>query len=75
VQTLAKQLLEHAAGEVVRALAWLSPIKAGEAIRMLRAKLPPSELEEVASARARLPTWIAREVSALVSDFGSRAPQ
>jgi hypothetical protein len=31
----------RAAGEVVRALAWLGPEKAGEAIRMLRAKLPP----------------------------------
>jgi hypothetical protein len=42
----------RAAGEVVRALAWLGPEKAGEAIRTLRAKLPPSELKAVASARA-----------------------
>ena len=55
------------AGDVVRALAWLGPEKAGEAIRMLRSKLPASELEEVASARARLPTWMAHEVSALVT--------
>lgn len=55
----------RAAGDVVRALAWLGPEKAGEAIRTLRAKLPASELEEVASARARLPTWMAQEVSAL----------
>jgi hypothetical protein len=55
------------AGEVVRALAWLGPEKAGETIRMLRSKLAPSELQEVASARARLPTWMAREVSSLVS--------
>jgi len=58
---------ERAAGEVVRALAWLGPEKAGEAIRKLRAKLPPSELKEVASARSRLPTWMAQEVSALVT--------
>lgn len=57
----------RAAGDVVRALAWLGPEKAGEAIQTLRSKLPPSELEEVASVRARLPTWMAREVSALVS--------
>lgn len=57
----------RAAGEVVRALAWLGPEKAGEAIRKLRAKLPASELKEVASARARLPTWMAQEVSALVT--------
>ena len=57
----------RAAGDVVRALAWLGPEKAGEAIRKLRAKLPASELKEVASARARLPTWMAQEVSALVT--------
>ncbi|MDO8769823.1 MAG: DUF6088 family protein [Burkholderiaceae bacterium] len=57
----------RAAGEMVRALAWLGPEKAGEAIRKLSAKLPASELEEVASARARLPTWMAQEVSALVA--------
>lgn len=56
----------RAAGEVVRALAWLGPEKAGEAIGRLRAKLQPSELKEVASARSRLPMWLAQEVSALV---------
>lgn len=56
----------RAAGDVVRALAWLGPTKAGEALRVLRAKLPPAEMKEVASARARLPTWMAQEVSALV---------
>ncbi len=55
------------AGDVVRALAWLGPEKAGEAIGRLRSKLPPAELEEVAAARARLPTWVAQEVSALVT--------
>ncbi len=57
----------RAAGDVVRALAWLGPEKAAEAIRKLGAKLPASELQEVASARARLPTWMATEVSALVT--------
>ena len=56
----------RAAGDVVRALAWLGPEKAREALRALRAKLPPAEMKEVASARARLPTWMAQEVSALV---------
>jgi hypothetical protein len=56
----------RAAGEVVRALAWLGPEKAAEAIRKLRVKLPSSELQEVASARSRLPTWMAQEISALV---------
>ena len=57
----------RAAGEVVRALAWLGPEKAGEAIQKLRAKLPASELMEVAVARARLPTWMAQEISALIA--------
>ncbi|MDY7578786.1 hypothetical protein RGU70_10690 [Herbaspirillum sp. RTI4] len=57
----------RAAGEVVRARAWLGPEKAGEAIQKLRAKLPPSELKEVVSARSRLPTWMAQEISALVA--------
>ncbi len=55
----------RAAGEVVRALAWLGPEKASEAIQKLRTKLPASALKEVASARSRLPTWMAHEVSAL----------
>ena len=57
----------QAAGEVVRALAWLGPDKAGEALLKLRAKLMPSELKEVASVRSRLPTWMAREIGALVT--------
>jgi hypothetical protein len=56
------------AGDVVRALAWLGPDKAAQAIRKLRRRLGPSEREEITSARPRLPTWLAREVSALVSD-------
>lgn len=56
----------RAAGDVIRALAWLGPEKAREALRTLRAKLPPTEIKEVAAARARLPTWMAQEVSALV---------
>lgn len=56
----------RAAGDVVRALAWLGPEKAREALQTLRARLAPTEIKEVAAARARLPTWMAQEVSALV---------
>jgi len=56
----------RAAGDIVRALAWLGPENATRAIRSLRAKLPSAELLEVTSARARLPTWMAQEISALV---------
>lgn len=57
----------RAAGDVVRALAWLGPERSGKAILTLRAKLPAAEMEKVTSARGRLPTWMAQEVSALVS--------
>ncbi len=57
----------RAAGDVVRALAWLGPERSGKAIRTLRAKLPPAERRKVTSAPARLPTWMAQEVSALLS--------
>lgn len=56
----------RAAGDVVRALAWLGPEKAGEALRSLRARLPQAEIKKIVSARARLPVWMAQEVSALV---------
>jgi Family of unknown function (DUF6088) len=57
----------RAAGEVVRALAWLGPEKAAAALRKLRTRLPASDLKEVTSARARLPTWMAQEISALMT--------
>jgi hypothetical protein len=56
----------RAAGEAVRALAWLGPEKAGQAIPKCRAKLLPSELKEIISVRSRLPTWMVKEISALV---------
>ena len=56
----------QAAGEIVRALAWLGPEKAAEALRKLRLKLPASELRDIASARSRLPTWMAQEISGLM---------
>ena len=55
------------AGEAVRALAWIGPEKAKEAIQTLRRKLIASDLKEVASARSQLPTWMAQEISALVT--------
>ncbi|MBK7899516.1 MAG: hypothetical protein KA603_13775 [Azonexus sp.] len=60
----------RAAGDVVRALAWLGPEKAGAALRTLRTRLPPAEINEVAAARARLPMWMAQEISAQVVPHG-----
>jgi hypothetical protein len=55
------------AGNAVRALDWLGQGKTNEAIRKLKATLPASELAEIASTRAQLPSWMAQEVSRLVS--------
>lgn len=58
---------DRVAGAVVRVLAWLGPQKAGEALRKLQSQLQPSDLQEIASARGRLPTWMAQEVSTLLT--------
>jgi hypothetical protein len=57
----------QAAGEVIRSLAWVGPSGSEAALRRLRRKLPASELQAVANARARLPTWLASQVSTLVT--------
>jgi hypothetical protein len=57
----------QAAGEVIRSLAWVGASGSEAALRRLRRKLPASELQAVANARARLPTWLASQVSALVT--------
>jgi hypothetical protein len=58
----------RSAGNVVRALAWMGPGKAaGEAIQKLKSTLPENELVEIASTRAQLPSWMAQEVSELVT--------
>ena len=53
--------------EVIRSLAWVGPSGSAAAIGQLRRKLPASELQVVANARACLPTWLASQVSALVT--------
>lgn len=55
------------AGNVVRALAWVGRGGAAEAVRKLKSSLPPEQLAEVAASRARLPTWMAKELSELVT--------
>jgi len=57
----------RAAGEVIRSLAWVGPSGSEQALSKLKRKLPASELQAIANARARLPTWLASQVSALVT--------
>ena len=59
--------LPQGAGTAVRALAWMGRGKTAAAIRTLKATLPPSELAAIASTRAQLPSWMAQEISGLVS--------
>ena len=59
--------LPETAGNVVRALAWMGRGKTTEAIQKLKSTLPSNELAEIAATRAQLPTWMAQEISGLVS--------
>lgn len=58
---------DQAAGDVIRSLAWVGPSGSEQALGKLKRKLPASDLQTVANARARLPTWLASQVSALVT--------
>lgn len=56
------------AGDAIRALAWLGQEHTEEALRKLRLRLPSHVLSEIAGTRARLPTWLASQVSQLVTN-------
>lgn len=58
---------DQAAGDVIRSLAWVGPSGSAQALGKLKRKLPASDLQTVANARARLPTWLASQISALVT--------
>ncbi len=55
-------LAHKAAGEVVRALAWLGPEKSEAALKTLKRKLPRTTFSELVAAVPQLPTWLARSV-------------
>lgn len=55
------------AGEAIRALAWLGPEEAPRALRRLKNRLSPAETKALTSARAVLPSWLAEDVSHLVT--------
>jgi hypothetical protein len=60
-------LPKSAAGDAVRALAWLGPDGAEEGLRILEHKLSKSALQEIVAMRGRLPTWMAKEVARLTN--------
>lgn len=63
-----------AAGDAVRALAWLGPKHARKAAATLKQRLPPAECRAVEASRPRMPSWMAETVSHvfLGVDGGSR---
>lgn len=54
-----------AAGELLRAMAWLGPVQAQRAAEQIRAVVPRAELEQLLEVRSVLPTWMAQQVSTL----------
>ena len=51
-----------AAGQAVRALAWLGPEKVEAALAELKRKLPPAVFNELVAVAPQLPTWLASSV-------------
>lgn len=51
-----------AAGQAVRALAWLGEQEAGEALKVLKRKLPESTLKELVAVRRALPPWMSKSI-------------
>lgn len=54
---------QRAAGEAVRALAWIGKTRASEALMALKQKLPPSTVQELVALRPALPGWLSKSIS------------
>jgi hypothetical protein len=52
----------RAAGEAVRALAWMGERHAAEALTTLKTKLPRSTVDELIALRPALPAWLSRSI-------------
>ena len=57
----------RAAGNALRALAWLGPQEVEESLSAIGRKLSAEDLDELAASRAIMPAWIAEPVSAMVA--------
>ena len=57
----------RAAGDAVRALAWLGPQEVKESLSVIARKLSAEDLGELAASRAMMPAWIAEPVSVMVA--------
>jgi hypothetical protein len=52
----------RAAGEAVRALAWVGRHRVSEALGQLKQKLPPTTVKELVAVRPALPSWMAESI-------------
>jgi hypothetical protein len=52
----------RAAGEAVRALAWVGEHRVSQAMMTLKQTLPPSTVEELVAVRPALPSWMSESI-------------
>ena len=57
----------RAAGNALRALAWLGPQEVEDSLSVIGRKLSAEDMDELAASRAMMPAWIAEPVSARVA--------
>jgi hypothetical protein len=62
--------LHRAAGEAVRALAWMGERHAAEALTTLKHKLPPSTVDELIALRPALPVWMSKSIGQTLLSHG-----
>jgi Family of unknown function (DUF6088) len=61
---------QRAAGEAVRALAWIGQRGAPQALERLKKKLPQATVEELIALRPALPGWLAKSISQTLMSHG-----
>jgi hypothetical protein len=60
----------RAAGEAVRALAWIGEHRASEALTTLKHKLPQSTVNELVALRPALPAWLSKSIRQTLEPHG-----
>jgi hypothetical protein len=60
----------RAAGEAVRALAWMGERHAAEALTTLKRKLARSTVDELIALRPALPTWLSKSIGQTLLSHG-----
>jgi hypothetical protein len=61
---------QRAAGEAVRALAWIGEHRAAEALTALKHKLPQSTVDELIALRPALPGWLSKSIRQTFAPHG-----